>query len=157
MPWTQVTRPQAQAACAAIGASLCTEAEWQRACETSAGSPCFWSFDAACRTYSATKCNGNDFDTNPATPAVNDDAVLATGSMPMCYANWGGMMSNRIFDMSGNVEEWTTPRAAGVNPIRGGSTNDTQGGMRCQFNFVVADDTFQFPSVGFRCCRSTMP
>jgi hypothetical protein len=32
IPWTNVTRPQAQAACVAIGARLCTEAEWQSAC-----------------------------------------------------------------------------------------------------------------------------
>jgi len=29
--------------------------------------------------------------------------------------------------------------------------------MRCDFDFVVANDTFRVPSVGFRCCRSTAP
>lgn len=33
LPWTNVTHPQAQAACAAIGARLCTEAEWERMCD----------------------------------------------------------------------------------------------------------------------------
>jgi hypothetical protein len=32
MPWTNVTQPAAEQACQAIGARLCTEAEWQTAC-----------------------------------------------------------------------------------------------------------------------------
>jgi len=32
MPWTNVTYPQAVAACTAIGARLCTEGEWHRTC-----------------------------------------------------------------------------------------------------------------------------
>jgi hypothetical protein len=32
LPWTSVTHPQAEAACATIGARLCTEQEWHRAC-----------------------------------------------------------------------------------------------------------------------------
>jgi len=31
-PWTNITYPQAQAACSSIGARLCTESEWQRMC-----------------------------------------------------------------------------------------------------------------------------
>ena len=32
IPWTDVTYPQAVAACAAVGATLCTEQQWHRAC-----------------------------------------------------------------------------------------------------------------------------
>jgi formylglycine-generating enzyme required for sulfatase activity len=76
-----------------------------------------------------------------------------------CYANWGSMV-NRIFDLSGNAKEWV--QAAAGDPansarLRGGSYNNTSGGMRCDFRFAVGDDTFQFPNVGFRCCRSTAP
>jgi len=39
LTWTNITNPEAGAACMAIGARLCTEAEWQRACETDAGTP----------------------------------------------------------------------------------------------------------------------
>ena len=154
LPWTSATYPEAQAACAAIGARLCTETEWQRACQTSAGSACYWSYSSACRTYAPNTCNGNDYDFDTGTPG-DQDGLLATGALPMCYANWGG--TARIFDMSGNVEEWAQARSAGVNPIRGGSYNDTAGGMRCEFNFVVAGNSFRLPSVGFRCCRQTAP
>ncbi|MGE3453889.1 MAG: MopE-related protein, partial [Kofleriaceae bacterium] len=33
LPWVNITHPQAEAACTAIGARLCTEAEWQSMCE----------------------------------------------------------------------------------------------------------------------------
>ena len=33
LPWTNLKQPQAKAACASIGARLCTESEWQRMCE----------------------------------------------------------------------------------------------------------------------------
>ena len=59
--------------------------------------------------------------------------------------------------MSGNVKEWNVQRSNGVNPLRGGSYNNTATGISCDFNFVVADDTFQFNNVGFRCCRDTAP
>ena len=32
LPWVDVTAPQAQAACVSVGAHLCSEEEWQRAC-----------------------------------------------------------------------------------------------------------------------------
>ncbi len=153
MPWTQVTYAQAQTACGTVGGRLCTETEWQDACRSTSGS-CRWSYASSCSTYSATTCNGNDFDPIPGPP--DDDVVLPTGSMPMCYANWGSA-TRRVFDMSGNVEEWAERRSAGVNPIRGGSMNDTAGGLECTFNFVVAGDTFQTPTVGFRCCRTSAP
>ncbi len=38
-PWVMVTHPEAEAACAAVGARLCSEAEWERACRTPPQSP----------------------------------------------------------------------------------------------------------------------
>jgi hypothetical protein len=154
MPWTNVTHEQAEAACATQGARLCTEDEWERACQTDAGNACVWSYSPMCRTFSSTKCNGNEFDTSSSSPG-DQDAVLATGTMPMCYASWGG--SQRIYDLSGNVAEWTAERDVGVNPLRGGSSTSPSGGTTCDFDFVVAGDTYATPSVGFRCCRNTMP
>ena len=31
--------------------------------------------------------------------------------------------------------------------------DDTANGISCPLNFTLADDTFFFPNVGFRCCR----
>ena len=151
LPWTNVTHAQAQAACAAVGARLCTETEWRRGCETSSG--CTWSYGSSCGSFSASRCNGNELDTSIGLPGDQDD-VLATGSLPMCYASWG---SARVYDMSGNVAEWTAARSPGVNPLRGGSSTSPQGGTTCQFDFVVAGDTYATPGVGFRCCRDSAP
>jgi Notch-like protein len=155
LPWTNVTYEEAQTACGTVGGRLCTEAEWQRACQTAAGTACLYSYSASCGTYDDDTCNGNDYD--PSATAGDQDVVLPTGALPMCYASWTG---GNIFDMSGNVEEWAqerTPAGSNINPLRGGSNNDSSGGLRCNFNFVVAGDTFATPNVGFRCCRSTAP
>jgi hypothetical protein len=152
LPWTNITQPQAEILCQTVGARLCSESEWQQACRSSSGS-CAWSYDSSCTTYQADTCNGNDYDFDPATPG-DQDGLLPTRFLSLCHANWAG---GGIFDMSGNVKEWTAERSAGVNPLRGGSYNNTAVGISCTFDFVVADDTFQFENVGFRCCRSSAP
>ena len=152
MPWTQVTYPEARDACLAAGMRLCTEAEFQRACASSTGS-CTWAYGSSCTTYQPNTCNGNDYD--PVAGPPDDDLVLATRSLPMCYASHGG--SSRIYDLSGNVKEWMQARSAGVNPLRGGSMNNPSNGLRCDFDFTVADDVFQLTNVGFRCCSDTAP
>ena len=147
LPWTNLTFPEAQAACVAVGGDLCTEADWQRACEVSTTSPCTWSYSATCTTYDGTKCNGNDY-------AGTVDQLIPGGSDASCYASWG--TGRTIFDLSGNAKEFTR-RSTGKNPLRGGSYNNTSKGISCQWNFVLAGDTFHFDNVGFRCCRSTAP
>jgi hypothetical protein len=148
IPWSTVTPAQAAAACTAIGARLCTEAEWQRACETSSGTACRYSYGASCGTYAGATCNGRDY-------SGGSDAVIATGAAASCYANWGSATA-RVFDMSGNLQEWTAPRG-GVNPMRGGSFNDIAGGLTCQYSFEVGGASVAVPNTGFRCCRDTMP
>jgi formylglycine-generating enzyme required for sulfatase activity len=71
--------------------------------------------------------------------------------MAQCFAEWEA--GGDAFDMSGNVKEWTAERSPGVNPIRGGSFNNTAVGTSCQFDFLTADDDFFLPNIGFRCCR----
>jgi len=146
-----MTHGEAAALCATIGARLCTEAEWEQAC--TAGGSCTWSYGSSCNSYQPSACNGNDLDIVPG--GADDDAVLATGSLSACYADWGA--AGGIYDLSGNVKEWTAARAPGVNPLRGGSTNNTAIGISCGFDFTVANDSFQFSNVGFRCCRTTAP
>ncbi|MCS6799256.1 MAG: MopE-related protein [Myxococcota bacterium] len=152
LPWTHVSYAEARAACMAIGADLCTEAQWQQACQSSSGS-CTWSYASMCTVDQPGVCNTDGYDTSSA--PGDQDAVLPTGSRPDCYAAWGA--SARIFDMTGNVEEWALRRSPGVNPIRGGSTTSPEGGSTCTFNFKVASDAFRFPMLGFRCCRTTAP
>ena len=152
LPWVNVTYPEAVAACAAAGARLCAENEWQAACETSAAPVCDWSFSPAtgCTAYKPLVCNDGNYDTDLVLPGIQN-GVLPTGSLNACYSDWGA--AGQVFDLSGNVKEWAQARLAGINPLRGGAYNNPPGGTICDANFVVADDTFLFADVGFRCCK----
>jgi hypothetical protein len=109
-----------------------------------------WSYQSNPSTSQPTVCNGDPFDTDSGQAGDQDD-ILNTGARPQCNANWGG--SNQIFDMSGNLREWTAERLPSINPIRGGASNVPEDGLRCRLAFTLADDDFFFPNVGFRCCR----
>ncbi|MBX3250020.1 MAG: SUMF1/EgtB/PvdO family nonheme iron enzyme, partial [Myxococcales bacterium] len=159
LPWVNVTWPEARGACQALGAGwdLCSEADWERAClGPMYGSPmlsCNWSYATSCNTSSPLRCNGAEFDADPAAPG-NQDALFSTGSMTFagCYTDWTG--GARIYDLSGNVKEWTsTSRGPGARAIRGGSYNNVEGGRACEFDFTVAAESFAFVNTGFRCCQ----
>jgi hypothetical protein len=110
-----------------------------------------WSYASMNTTYQLGVCNEDNFDTNGALAGDQDD-VLVGGSRASCYANWGSA-TNRVNDLSGNVKEWTLARFPGVNPLRGGASNNEGTGITCDLAFTSANDTFFFPNVGFRCCR----
>ncbi len=168
MPWTDVDWDEATAACAVLrdGSNqplrLCSEAEWQDACE-STSNVCDWSYDGTpvCTAYSANTCNGNDYDCNAIT-AGNQDCLLATESLADCGSDWdpAAGVVDRAYDLSGNAKEWTSTNPAGGGVeyrLMGGSYNNPSGGIRCDFLFTVAEPDFHFPNVGFRCCADNAP
>ena len=106
-----------------------------------------WAMQPTPNTYITTACNDHDY--NASIPQA--DQLLATGSLSQCFA--ADSASDHAFDMSGNAKEWVLAHQPGQNPIRGGSFDDTANGISCPLNFTLADDTFFFPNVGFRCCR----
>jgi len=107
-----------------------------------------WAFSSPADPYTfSDTCNGDDHDTSGATG--DQDDILATGSLPNCKAAVG----TGIWDMSGNVKEWTAAHQTGENPIRGGASNNSQLGISCALNFTLADDALLLPNIGFRCCK----
>ncbi|MFN0252082.1 MAG: MopE-related protein [Kofleriaceae bacterium] len=115
-----------------------------------------WAYQNNPRTAQPQVCNGDELDTDGNAGNGDQDAILATASLGMCFANHPDVSvagDTDAFDMSGNVKEWTTARVANQNPIRGGSANNDVTGLTCKLNFTLADDDFFFPNVGFRCCR----
>ena len=109
-----------------------------------------WSYATNNTTYQLGVCNEDDYDTNGALAGDQDD-ILVGGNRASCYADWGA--AGRVNDLSGNVKEWTLARQPGINPMRGGASNNEGSGITCSLAFTAADDNFFFPNVGFRCCR----
>ena len=154
IPWTTVTWDQAQAACCALNAGgtcpavgadgwrLCDGDDWQRACEGPAGT-CDWSYASNCTTSQPTVCNGSE--------VAGTDAIAATGAFASCNTPWTGV--GNVYDLSGNVKEWTSTQVAtDVYAIRGGAYNNLEAGRTCEFDFTVGSRDFAFPNTGFRCC-----
>jgi hypothetical protein len=133
--------------------NLCLEPHWEEICESQGHNYMYPYGD----TYFGDYCNGNDHDTNcpcpgPTCPTTtgDQDEILPTGSLGSCCSSWGGQC---MFDMSGNVKEWTfTERGTGYRVIRGGSNNSPAFGMTCQFDFTLGSESFAFYNLGFRCC-----
>ena len=149
MPWRTVTRPEAAAMCLAAGKRLCTEAEWQRACEGAAFTA--YPYGAA---YDANACNGYDFDIDCTLPNDNEQ-VHSTGADYGCPAVADSCVSAAgIYDLSGNVQEWTSTQVSTDSyRVRGGSFQTQPVGLSCQHAFIAFDDTIAFPNLGFRCCQ----
>jgi Notch-like protein len=100
----------------------------------------------------AETCNGSEV--GPATCSNGGDdcaGVTASSEFPECYADWGA--SAQIYDLSGNLKEWTnTSPLTDVYYLRGGSYNNVEDGRVCDFGITSANKAFRFPTTGFRCC-----
>ncbi len=149
LPWASLTKEDAQAACKRIGARLCITADWEKACR-SEDQTFLYPYG---KTFDAKKCNGREYDSSK-------DAVLPTNQPSSCTSKWG---SQTIFDMSGNVKEWTATAFNGSgNPtayeIKGGaydtpSLNNFGAGLSCDYDLPAPPSTLLYPTIGFRCCK----
>ena len=141
LPWADVDFADAAAACARIGARLCTEDEWSAACAGDRGLA--YPYGAA---YRAQACNGGENDADPERPAVQD-AVMSCGALPDCEADG-------VFDLSGNLKEWTDALRDGLRPVRGGGfTTNAPEGLACAQVGDLKPAAFRSATLGFRCCR----
>jgi hypothetical protein len=68
-----------------------------------------------------------------------------------------------VFDMSGNLAEWTDDGrgtlADGrkIYTIRGGAFDSFSVGLGCTFMAAALAQDFSYPDTGFRCCSSCAP
>ena len=151
-PWASASFLEAELACASAGKRLCTEAEWQDACEGIANSTYPYG-----NAYDPEACNGNDNDADCSAP--DEDICLPTGTANGCPtppASTACVSNDGAVDMSGNLKEWTGTEVTGAPDfyrIRGGAFDTIEQGLTCQFDFVSGDEDFIFPNLGFRCCR----
>lgn len=151
LPWVNVTWAEARDACEAHGAGwgLCSEDAWEDACE--GPSTCDWSYSTSCTTSSDQRCNG--LESGLAMMSVD---ITSTGDYAACYTRYGASSTERIYDLSGNVKEWTSTErgSSNIHAIRGGSYNNVEDGRTCQFDFTVGNEVFAFVNTGFRCCHT---
>lgn len=146
--------------CAKNGKRLCTEHEWDIACEGPAQTTYPYG-----DTHVAGRCN-DDKSWKP----VNE-STLATWPSPAAQSEvdklWQGSPSGAhaecvsgygVFDMTGNVEEWVIRTKPHVNSyphvLKGCYWAGCFGGSKpaCQSTNPAHADGFMFYETGFRCC-----
>lgn len=146
---------EAQDECKAIGKRLCTEFEWELACEgpETRPFPYGWKHEAAACTNDKPYKPYSQRALSSADPDVREKETKRlyqaepSGTRPRCESAFG------VRDLVGNVEEWVTtsrPQWPYESSLKGGywskpwsgcrGTNDSHGPM------------FRFYEIGFRCC-----
>jgi len=133
-PWVGVTQGEAASACAAAGRRLCERDEWEAACQGNAGNEFPYG-----DTYEPESCNGADQHLSAAVP---------TGSMTDCEGGYSG-----LFDLSGNVSEWTATCTGTNCRHNGGAFSGRQNSLGCNDGATVAGTSTGLV-LGFRCCHA---
>ncbi|HEY8072639.1 MAG TPA: SUMF1/EgtB/PvdO family nonheme iron enzyme [Labilithrix sp.] len=142
----------AQKTCEGIGKRLCTEDEWTFACEGEEARPYPYGFDRdkdACVVDKPWK----QFDPN----AYGKKETLvreldrlwqgaASGTQPRCKSPFG------VYDMTGNVDEWTRSSLPGRKSIlKGGYWGPVR--TRCRPSTRAHGEDHAFYQQGLRCCK----
>ena len=154
-PRVMVDWNEAKAACAGVGKRLCRRSEWVLACEGPKRLPYPWGYRRR-----PSPCNIDrpaiPFDVHALFDKATREEELArlwqadpSGSHPDCVSGFG------VFDMAGNVDEWTdnqlddpsTRRPSTLNGGYWGPVRDT-----CRLTTKKHTPRFRFYQVGFRCC-----
>jgi len=134
MPWTNMSREVARAACERAGKRLCRHDEWITACR----GPVDTAYPYG-DGYEPETCNGID------TYGRGNQRLLPTGSMPDCTNEIGAFdLSGNVWEIDENVPGW----------VHGGAYNciDSESLHLCSYNQDFGTDPGS--NVGFRCCRN---
>jgi formylglycine-generating enzyme required for sulfatase activity len=141
-PWHTVRWADAQAACEAVpspGWRLCRESELLRACEGEDGRDWTWGtiFDgAACNLRQVYQA-----------PGAETSSEAPGGAFPGCVSQEG------VFDLSGNLWEWTDAPTSYVGAgWRIVAERHHESDLVCTARGIAGVD-FASADVGFRCCR----
>ena len=137
-PKVNVSWYEAKAACESQGKRLCKEAEWERACKGPEN-----------HRYPY----GNEFSDATCNTADKDGSARklnVAGAHNKCRSVFG------VYDMSGNVREWTVSHIAVGNAalvVKGGSAIRPDWATRCAVrDFATPNQTSSL--IGFRCCSN---
>ena len=156
VPQAYVSGSEAAAACEAADKRLCTDEEWLRACQGP---------DETTFPYGDERQPGVCNDARARHPAVEyfgtSDAWIWSelghpcidqlpDSLDPTGANEGCVTAEGVFDMMGNLHEWTSDPEG---TFRGGFYVDTElNGPGCLYRTTAHDTAHWDYSTGFRCC-----
>ncbi len=156
VPQAYISQIDASAACTAAGKRLCTDSEWLRACQGPNG----YTYP-----YGNTRMPGVCNDARAVHPAVElygttDSWIFSHLDSPclnqlahgldLTGAETGCVTAEGIYDMMGNLHEWTADPAG---TFRGGYYVDTTiNGNGCLYATTAHDTSYRDYSIGFRCC-----
>ncbi len=161
VPQGYISKNEAEAACKAAKKRLCTGEEWLTACRGK--KPTNFPYgderkDGYCndsgRVPLASLYPGQGDAVYASAEAMNDprinrapNTVAKTGDFGKCKNAWG------VFDMVGNLHEWTADVNGTHGTFRGGYYQDTHlNGDGCKYKTVAHDVSYHDYSTGFRCC-----
>lgn len=153
-PTIYVNFHEATALCEQQGKRLCDEHEWTFACEGDEATPYpvgYYRDPDACVQDRMWK----PFNENAMHPRDGDAAKaemdrlwqgVASGERDTCKSSFG------VYDMTGNVDEWTTSVRTGERPsiLKGGYWGPVR--TRCRPSTRSHDENHAFYQQGFRCC-----
>ena len=161
VPQGYISKNEAEAACKAAKKRLCTGEEWQFACRGK--QPTTFPYgderkDGYCNDSGRAplaKLNPGMGDAVYASheamndPRINraENTVARTGAFSKCKNAFG------VYDMVGNLHEWTADVNGSRGVFRGGYYQDTRiNGDGCKYKTVAHDVSYHDYSTGFRCC-----
>lgn len=164
IPQGYISKNEAEAACKAARKRLCTGEEWQFACRGK--KPTTFPYgderkEGYCndsgRAPLALLHPGMGDAIFASAEALNDprinrapNTVAKTGQFSKCKNAFG------VFDMVGNLHEWTADVSGTHGTFRGGYYQDTHNnGDGCKYKTVAHDVTYHDYSTGFRCCADS--
>ncbi|HET9957527.1 MAG TPA: SUMF1/EgtB/PvdO family nonheme iron enzyme [Polyangiaceae bacterium] len=146
LPLNHQSFMKAEALCARVGKRVCTESEWNFACEGEEMRPYPYGFQ---RRPVCNQDRSDLYEDNPRRQILRDNR-RASGSMPECSSPFG------VFDMVGNLDEPVLREAQRYNyPFRNGLKGGwwMAGRNRCRPATTAHDDHYQDIQIGIRCCR----
>lgn len=143
MPLVHVSWGEASLVCGKLGKRLCTETEWEFACEGPDASP--YPYGA---TRDGARCN-HDLDELFTPRGKLVDRRVPADARPECESPFG------VLNLVGNVDEWTT-RPENAPPhrsiLRGGWW--LKGRNRCRAATESHKEIYAGPQTGVRCCKA---
>lgn len=161
IPQGYISKNEAEAACKEARKRLCTGEEWQFTCRGK--KPTTFPYgDEKKEGYCNDSGRAPIYALHPdlgegvfaSSEAMNDprinkapNTVAPAGKFSKCKNGFG------VFDMVGNLHEWTAEVNAGHGTFRGGYYQDTHlNGDGCKYKTVAHDVSYHDYSNGFRCC-----